>query len=192
VEIQIYNCQSFHLMNIAQFRFIICFILLLPAGFANAQKITEERIKYIRNVYKEINSQKDLQQVKLEDEEIAEEMLDGGASLTGYFKDKKLLKIVQWIGPSYGAIQIEYYFNKNSLIFAYVTEKHFRVIGDSVDHGKLDVTFEGRYYYNKDKLISKTAKGNGFWIDADDGVQSLLPDSKTYLKLLYSKKNKNQ
>jgi hypothetical protein len=176
-------------MSNLPFKLLFNFILLLVVSSASAQVSTAENIKYIRNVFTQINSQKNLDQLKLENEELTEEATDGGVSMIGFFKEKTLLKVEQWAWLSYGTIQIEYYFDKDSLIFVYVTENHFRQSGDSLDHSKIEVKFEGRYYLKNDKLIHKTTKGSGFWSDSTDGVQSLLEDSKTYLKFLYSKKN---
>jgi len=176
-------------MNFKLSKLLLFFALLVNAGIVDAQIPNKESIKNIRNIFQQINSQKNLEQFKVENEELTDEVPDGGVSLIGFFKDKRLQKVEQWAGLSHGTIQIEYYFNKDSLIFVYVTEKHFRRSGDTLNHSKIDLKFEGRYYFKDDILIYKATKGHGFWNDSNDSVQSLLPDSKHYLKFLYSKKN---
>lgn len=176
-------------MSFLQPKLLFIIIFFLGASSSKAQTSIEKNIRYIRNVVTQINSQKNLKQVKIENEELTDEVPDGGISLTGYLTNKKILKIKQWAGLSYGTHQIEYYFDNDSLIFVYVKEKHLRTSSDSIDHSKIDLKFEGRYYFKNDILIHKSIKGSGFWNESNDGVSSLLPDSKNYLRFLYSKKN---
>jgi hypothetical protein len=176
-------------MNPTIHKFLFSFIFLIHAGIGRTQISTNENIKYIRSVFKQINSEKNLKQLKLENEELSDEVFDGGISLIGFFRNKKILKIEQWAGLSYGTSQIDYYFDKDSLVFVYVIEKHFRQTGDTIDHSKTDTKFEGRYYYKNDKLIHISAKGSGLWSQSDDAVKSLLPDSKDFFRLLNSKRN---
>lgn len=179
---------SRHSMSLLRTKFLFAIIVVFATTMSRAQVSTGESVKYIRSVFKKINSDQNLVKLKIENEELTDEPLDGGASLIGFFNDKKLLKIEQWAGLSYGSLQIEYYFSNDSLIFSYVKEGHFRPSGDSLDHSTIDTKFEGRFYFRNDKLIHQTIKGNGFWNEANDGVSSLLPDSNNYLKFLYSKK----
>jgi hypothetical protein len=167
---------------------LLSLVSLLLVISTKGQTKEEENIAFIRKVFQQTNAEKNLTQVKLENEELTDELPDGGISLTGYFKEQALLKIELWTGLSYGILQIEYYFSNDSLLFAYVTEKHFRQSADSVDYSKPELVFEGRYYYKKEKPINKSPKGKGFWNNSSDGEKSLLPDSRNYLKLLYAKK----
>lgn len=176
-------------MRFLQSKFLFTAIFFLATSSSRAQTSIEKDIRHIRSVFNQINTEKNLQQLELENEELTDETPDGGISLTGYFKNKQILKIVQWTGLSYGTHQVEYYFEKDSLVFVYVKEHHFRSSGNSIDHSKIDLKFEGRYYFKNDTLIKKTSKGTSFWSESNDGVSSLLPDSKNYLKFLYSKKN---
>jgi hypothetical protein len=172
-----------------EFKFLCSLSFLFCIDIASAQSPARGDIEYIRKVFTQINSQKDLKKITVENEDLTDEVPDGGISLVGFFKDKSLLKIEEWAGLSYGTVQIEYYFDKDGLIFVYVTERHFRQSGDSLNHSKIDLKFEGRYYFKNALLIHKITTGIGFWNDSNDGVQSLLLDSKNYLKLLYSKIN---
>jgi hypothetical protein len=176
-------------MRVLQPIILITIIFFLGASNSRAQTSLDKNIQHIRNVFTQINSQTNLQQIIIENEELIDEVPDGGISLTGFFKNKKILKIEQWVGLSYGIHQIEFYFDNDSLIFVYVKEQHFRPSDDSIDHSKIDLKFEGRYYFKNDTLIHQTTKGIGFWSESNDGVSSLLPDSKNYQKFLYSKKN---
>jgi hypothetical protein len=132
----------------------------------------------IRKAFNEINGNKHLNKLELDAEEFLQQTPDGGASLTGYFDNAKLVKISSWIGFSYGIRQVDYYFRHDTLIFAFVTERHFKIINDSVDFEHTDVALEARYYFNHNKLIDRKVKGRGFW-DKEDAA-SLLPDSITF------------
>lgn len=188
----IYLYVSFRCMRFLKSIFLISLAIFLLASAAWGQSSTENSIRYIREIFTQINSEKSLEQLKIEDEELTDEAPDGGVSLVGFFKNKQLLKIEQWTGLSYGTLQIAYYFHDDSLIFVYVQERHFKQSGDSLDHSKIESKFEGRYYFRNDNLIHKTTKGSGFWSQSNDSVSSLLPDSKNYLKFLYSKKNNDK
>jgi len=177
----------FHQMNFLQRTLL--FIFLLAAAGAAAQASIDKDIRYIRNIFNKVNAEKNLEQVGFENEELSDEVPDGGMSLTGFFKKNKILKIEHWAGLSYGTQRVEYYFDRDSLIFVYVMEQHFRLSGDSIDHSKQDLAFEGRYYFRNAALIHQVTKGTGFWNESDDAVSGLLPGSKNYLRFLYSRKN---
>jgi hypothetical protein len=164
------------------------FSLLLAFLYSNlySQENNADIIQ-IRKALNEINSIKHLNKIELEAEEFLEEAPDGGASLTGYFDNTRLVKIISWIGLSYGIRQIDYYFRRDSLIFAFVTERHFSIIQDSVDYEHTDLVVEARYYFNHNKLIDRKVRGSGFW--DKEQASDLLPDSKSYFALLKKKKN---
>jgi len=170
---------------------ILLFIFLILFVTSTKAQTKDESIGLIRKIFQQTNSEKDLTRIQLENDELTDEVPDGGVSLTGYFKDQVLLKISLWIGLSYGISEVEYYFNKDSLLFAYVTEKHFRNTADTINYSKADIKFEGRYYYKNGKLIYKTTKGNGFWNSSTDSEESLPADANNYLRILYIKKNKS-
>ena len=142
----------------------------------------------IRKAFDQINSNKQLTKLELDAEEFLQQAPDGGASLTGYFDNDKLVKIRCWIGLSYGIQQIDYYFRRDTLIFALVTERHFNTIKDSVDFEHTTLAVEARYYFNRNKIIDRKVKGSGFW-DKEEAA-NLLPHSKSYFALLQKKKNK--
>ena len=166
--------------------FLLVSIPAILALSASGQSRDEKYIAFIRKTFQETNSEQNLEQVRVENEELTDEVPDGGVTLTGFFKGENLLKIELWTGLSYGIYKIEYYFSGDSLIFVYATERHFRQSGDTLDHSKVDLIFEGRYYFKNENQISKSTKG--IWNSANDREQSLIPDSKNYQKFLYTKK----
>ena len=86
---------------------------------------------------------------------------DGGGKLTGFYKDKSIKKILLWLGLSNGIETKKYYFKDDQLIFVY---ERFKTFGYEEKKGQMDydktiTTFEGRYYFQNQKLISKSVKG---------------------------------
>ena len=81
--------------------------------------------------------------------------------MTGYFKGDTLSKMVLEIGLSYAMMRWEYYFYKKHIIFIYETEKDYPQDSTTggLNNGKIVPAFEGRYYYENDKLISTLFKG---------------------------------
>lgn len=146
-----------------------------------------EKIKHIQDVFKTVNKTSNLKIVKLENEEFLENMTDGGAELTGFFKRDSLIKIKEWVGMSYGSIGIEYYFEKHNLVFAYVRESYFPYNDSSINQTKLILKFEGRYYYENKEMIAQKNSGSGMWGDSLDKLNPLLENSNRYSKLLISK-----
>ncbi len=67
-------------------------------------------INKIRKIVTQINKDSDYSKRKLENEEFLEQMTDNGGELTGYFKNRKLVKIVEWIGLSSCVNITEYYY----------------------------------------------------------------------------------
>ncbi len=171
-------------------KFIIVLFLTLSVISVSHGQTKSEKVKSIRQVSQKINSDTTLKTLTLENEDFFEQMPDGGGSLIGHFKNKSLLKITEWIGLSFGIKQFEYYFDKGKLIFVYATEKHFKY-NDSLqqlDHDKLNVAYEGRYYFDKDKLIETKTKGIGSWDDPKALEQLFIEDAQKYYKLLISKR----
>src|SRR4051812_12316774 len=118
-------------------------------------------IKSIKKEFKDINDNGSLKKVVLENEEFMEKMTDRGGSLTGYYNEDKLLKIVEWIGISNGIYISEYYFKDEQLIFVY---KAFKTVVYDIKKGEVDydqtgVKFEGRYYFSDKTLIDTITTG---------------------------------
>lgn len=173
-------------MNLTNY--VILTVLLTSLGSTLCSQQNNLDIIQIRKEFNQINSNNHLTKLELDAEDFLQETPDGGASLAGYFDNEKLVKIRSWIGLSYGYQQIDYYFRHDSLIFAFVTERHFKVIKDSVDFEHTSLALEGRYYFSHNKIIARNVKGSGFW--GNEQVANLLPDAKSYYGLLQKKKKK--
>lgn len=122
----------------------------------------EEAVKAIRKVFQSINQDHTLTVVSLTPEEI-EDVIgaspDNGAGITGYYKKDTLRKMVVEVGPSYGLVRQEYYYQNGQPVFIYDTEKSFPATDSSIDHSRLVLNFEGRYYLNNGAIIDTKLKG---------------------------------
>lgn len=147
------------------------------------------KIKAIQQIYKRTNQLSGFKKLTLQNEAFLENVPDGGGTLTGYFKKGILYKIKEWVGLSYGIVETEYYINKNALVFAYVKERHFKMVNDEVDYKTTIPAYEGRFYFDLNKLLRMIQKGEGLWSTAQDSALPLPGNSKRYIELLY-KKNK--
>src|SRR5258705_6652554 len=116
----------------------------------------------IRKDFQAINADRTLSKKTLSDEEFMENASDGGGELAGYYKKGNLVKIVEWLGLSYGNRTREFYFKNNSVFFVYEKFESFAIKDSAaaeMDHSKVKITFEGRYYFNHDKLIDQKITG---------------------------------
>jgi len=139
--------------------FFLFSVLFFIVAFAQTKN---EQIKSIRKKFETINRDTTLRKVTLENEEFLINMPDGGGELTGYYENKEIKKIYEWIGLSNGISIKEFYFDKGQLIFVF--EKFdsfvFDVKKNEFDLTKTKTIFEGRYYFNNIKLFSKSTKGD--------------------------------
>lgn len=146
-------------------------------------------IASIRKEFQAINTDKSLSKKTLSEEEFLENTPDGGASLTGYYKKDSLVKIVEWVGLSYGNRTREFYLKKGSLIFVFVKFESFVPLksGEGLDHSRVKTSFEGRYYFNKSKLIEQKVTGKQPMEDrpAAEITNELLETTKNYVQLLH-------
>jgi hypothetical protein len=138
----------------------LVFIVLFSACTGHAQN-KDSIIKSIRQTFQQINNDKTLNAVELENEDFMDEMTDGGGSLKGYFKGDTICKIHLWIGLSFGVRQFDYYFDHGKLCFVYESEEDFPYDEKkgTLNPEKLVPAFEGRYYIHSGKLIEVKAKG---------------------------------
>ncbi|WP_394771916.1 hypothetical protein [Mucilaginibacter sp.] len=145
-------------------------------------------IKNIRQTVEKINTDKTLKIIKLENEDVSQEMPDGGLSLTGYINGKSICKIDYWAGLSYCIRQYSFYFNKKGKIaFIYETEEDFsKDKHGGLDHGKTVPAFEGRYYLDNGQAIDIKLKGKKRMGENPSvkEIGDLVSDAKTYVKLL--------
>ena len=144
-------------------------------------------IKGIKVEFKKINADKSLRKVTLENEEFLEHMTDGGGELTGYFMKGQIQKVSQWVSFSHGNETTEFYFKNGQLIFVY--EKFdsfiFNPQKELLDRTKTETTFEGRYYFNNNKLLDYGTTGhNRFEDDTIDPEKTLMKEAGEKVKQL--------
>jgi len=162
-----------------------------PVAVSKPKATKDSLIKNIRAVFQRINSDSTLREVSL-DPETMEEIIggapDNGADVTGYFKNDSLRKIVMSFGPSYGMKDWEYYYDRGQVVFVYEKDQHFPVMKDGgLDHERLVVGFEGRFYFNKGRLIEKIIKRYDRFMaeEVDDSyIKDLLDDVDGYAQAL--------
>jgi len=113
---------------------------------------------------------------------------DNGADVRGYFKKDTLYKLYMSMGPSFGLKDYEYYYDRGEIVFIYEKDQHFPPKKDGgLDHEKLVVGFEGRFYFNKGKLIAKVVKRYDDFMAQeinDAYVDYLLVDVAAYVEAL--------
>jgi hypothetical protein len=164
---------------------LISLFVLIEPSFAQTK---DQRIAAIRQEFGKINSDSTMQSFTLDDpEDFLGQGTDGGAELTGSFKNDKLIKIVFTVGVSYGEKMREYYFKNGKLIFAYETEKDFPRDSLGIKLEKLDLVFEGRFYFDNNKLIHKIEKGKRLFQE-DTSPQDLLDEAAEFSKLLKARR----
>ena len=169
---------------------LLCLTITAFAATSHAQT-KSELLAAIRKDFQSINSNKTLTKKTLNNEEFMENMTDGGGELTAYYKKDSIVKIFEWIGLSYGNRTREFYFKSNKLFFVYEKFESFLIIDTSqeMDYSKTKKTFEGRYYFNKDKLIEQKITGKRTFEDESPGIIKELQESaKENRKLLIQKK----
>jgi hypothetical protein len=164
----------------------ILFACSIHLSFAQSEN---DKIKAIQQVYNRTNQITGFKKITLENEAFLNNVPDGGGSLIGYFKKGVLYKIKEWICLSYGVIETEYYISKNTLVFAYVKERHFKMVNDKVDYKTTIPAYEGRFYFDQNKLLRTIKKGTGLWDSGQESILSLQENANRYIDLLY-KKNK--
>ena len=145
-------------MILKSITFVLVAIFVANVSFAQSKA---DIIKSIKKEFKDINDDNSYTKVVLENEEFMEQMTDRGGSLTGYYKEEKLRKIVEWVGVSNGIYITEYYFKEEQLIFVYRAFKAvvYDIKKGEVDYDQTGVKFEGRYYFNDKTLIDAITTG---------------------------------
>jgi hypothetical protein len=167
------------------------------AGFAQGQTIKDSLIKNIRVVFQRINSDTTLRIVELTYEEFEEAVggsPDNGGDVRGYFKKDTLYKLYLSVGPSFGLKDYEYYYDQGEIVFIYEKDQHYPVKKEGgLDQDKIVVGFEGRFYFNKGKLIAKVIKRYDDFMaeEIDKAYIKELLDVGTYVKQLRKHLKKN-
>lgn len=172
-------------------RIVLFYFVLSFIGIHSHCQTKTELINTIREDFRAINSDRSLTKETLDNDDFMEHVTDGGGSITGYFKNDSIVKIVEWIGLSYGNGTREFYFKKARLFFVYEKFQSF-VVNDTtgeMDHDAVKTSFEGRYYFNKDKLIEQKTTGKRVFEDESaDIVKELLASAAENSNLLIKKK----
>jgi hypothetical protein len=173
-------------------RIFTCFIFLtivLP-NFSSGQS-EPDYIKSVRKEFRIIDSDSSMKKITLENEEFLKDMPDGGGMMTGYFKNGQIRKIYVWVGLSYGTEIEEFYFLNSQLIFVYKRFQSFPLdkAGNDLDYTKTVTTFEARYYFRQNKIISKVTKGHRrFEENTTDPARKFLMEAKEDIMMLEKKK----
>ncbi|AZJ34539.1 hypothetical protein [Tenacibaculum singaporense] len=176
----------------------ILFITFLIVPLVGISQNSDELILKIRTEFQRINSSNQLETVELFNEEFMEYRADGGGQLTGYFDNNNLVKITEWVGPTYGSIITESYFKDNQLFFVYQKENKFKDILDSsgkwigLDASKEETKFEGRYYFYNKILIKKITKGKRMFAQVFEQTKFLEHVNSTAELLRKKRKEKNK
>lgn len=138
---------------------LLAAFLFLPV-LAHAQPgedDTSGRVLAIRTVYDQINADSSLRRVVLDEKEWGDGETDGGGKLTGYFNGDTLCRMSLWVSLSYAVVRESYYFSKGALVFVSESEDDFPATGKDYSH--LARAFEGRYYFDGDKVFKTIARG---------------------------------
>jgi len=147
-------------------------------------------IRNIRAVFQRINSDSTLRAVDLDFEafiEAAGEAPDNGGEIRGYFRNDTIYKLVMGIGLSFGPKEYEYYYERGQVVFVYEKDSHFAVKDGGLDHDHLVLGFEGRFYFNKGRLIEKIIKRYDQFMagEIDENyINYLLDDTSIYIAAL--------
>ncbi|MFH0894904.1 MAG: hypothetical protein V2A54_10760 [Bacteroidota bacterium] len=171
-------------------------ILFLIAGSLTAQD-TAKLITSIDQSVKKTDQLKFTNAVNLRNEEVWENVPDGGTELNGLFYGDTLVKIAFMCGLSYGVITEEYSFKNGKLIF--VIEKESDYVYDekkqSLDYTRLEPVFEEKFYFVNEKLLKRIPKGkkkfnDELYYDSQTREGVLISAKEKYVKLIMDKINK--
>jgi len=170
-----------------------------PMTVSLPKETKDSLIKNIRTVFQRINSDSTLRVVDLDFEafvEAAGDAPDNGGEIRGYYRNDTLCKLAMGIGLSFGPKEYEYYYDRGQIVFVYERDRHFAVAKDGgLDHERLVLGFEGRFYFNKGKLIEKMVKRyDGFMAEKidDNYVKDLLDDTGVYTAALRKQMKKKK
>ena len=169
-------------------RTLYIFIFLLSSLLTYSQ---ENSIEKIRHAVGQINKDSGYSKKVLNNEEFMGESSDGGGQLTGYFKNGELVKIKEWIGLSSCINITEYYLQSGKLIFTYTEGKDFVYsdLSKKFNPQKQTLTMECRFYFENDKLVKNTFKGQSRCSGKPkvEWANNYLDDYARYQKLLWNK-----
>lgn len=153
----------------------------------NKIQATSTLIKSIQEKTQVIDLENNYETKVLNNEKFLDHMTDGGGQLTGYFKDGKIAKIVERLGLSYGVITYVYYFSNEELILVKEKEEDFTDIENTgtLDYTKVELAFEGNYYFNNGKLVDSQTKGQKRFSDGlSENADSFITVAQENIQLL--------
>ncbi len=166
-------------------------LTLLSSSLASLGQTKSTLINSIKKEFQKINTDASYKIITLSAEDFLDHQPDGGAELTGYFKGNQIRKIHQRIGLSNGIETFDFYYQNSQLIFVYERFDAFIYVDSlkSLDLSKTYLSFEGRYYFNNQKLIDEVTLGhNRFEADGIQPESTLLKESNEKVTLLKRKK----
>ena len=165
----------------------IFFALLLVSSLSFSQD-NSKTVHEIRQKVATINTTKFPVIRKIDDAEaFLGHASDNGGELVGYIKNDTIYKIHESVGLSYGFVNVDYYLERDTMIFAYLVEKQFGLQNDgTVDLSKQKTTFEGRYYCSNGRLIKQIETGAKTVSDYKLPL-TLIDDAKKYVAILKRK-----
>ena len=180
--------------NMKHSRIILTSLILIVTFVDLVGQTKTNKLALLANtkyLFKKINDYKNYKVVLIDNiEDILGHGTDNGSTLTGYFKKDSLKKVVEWVGVSNKVYQNEYYYNNDSLVFLYriISNCRFTNRSQSFDCSKLEVVFEGRYYFSRNELFETILSGNEFYTTKANDYLDYLKSSKDYLNLIKSKR----
>ncbi|HEY0066590.1 MAG TPA: hypothetical protein VGB46_04485 [Flavisolibacter sp.] len=177
-------------MNPLQKR-LLSFLIAFAIVNISAGQTKAEQVEAIRKEFQAINGDSTLEKITLKDKEFMGYMTDGGGELTGYYSNGQVKKIREWAGLSHGNEIKEFYFRDGKLIFVYEQFNSFPFDGKKGEYIRYrpKTTFEGRYYFNNDKLIDQKVTGKKQFESKTDTATKLLSEASEWIKRLEKKRN---
>lgn len=168
--------------------YIFILASLLAVNISSFAQTRDQKIAAIRQEFHKISRDSLLKSFTLNDpEDFLGEATDGGGNLRGFFKNDTLVRITLTVGVSYGEKSEDFYFRNGKLIFVYETEMNFPHDSLGFNYEKIVLVFEGRYYFDNDKLIDKIQKGKRL-IQKDISPRELLDEATKFSKLLTARR----
>lgn len=139
-------------------RHLWLYALLLTTPRVYSQTTSDnDRVEHINACSEQIDRDSSMQKVNLSSREFyGEETTAGAASMLGYFRQDSLRRIDLSVGMSYGILREHYYFAGNQLLFVRETEDDFKDPAAKKDAVR---SYEAQFFFEKDALIQKIAKG---------------------------------
>ncbi len=121
---------------------------------------------------------------------------DNGQELIVYYKDNQIKKLEYSLGLSFGVKKLASYFDTGKVFYVHETEQDFPVLNNAegLNYEKLNLAFEGWYYFDNNKLIKQKTIGKKRFEDDNkiDAVLKLSAGAEESLKLLLDNENKSK